>query len=184
MSLFKTSGIILKISKENPSLNLMDVFTYDFGKLKLKIKSSKKEKTLDIGYIINFEIKVATKSSISEIQNIKIKHQFDYQDNSFDIIHSYLQMIGCIYQQSPYHLPVYEVFGTYELFLKSQNNLGEKILLTHLKLLFIFGILWSEHPDSTIQKILLFTSRYHIKDILRLKINDPLILNNLWKLIT
>jgi len=48
MSLFKSSGIILKISSLKENEFLFDVFTYEYGKLKMKTKKSKKEKNLDV----------------------------------------------------------------------------------------------------------------------------------------
>jgi len=48
MSIFKTSAVLLKINQIKESEFLLDVFSYDYGKIKLKIKKSKSQKSLDL----------------------------------------------------------------------------------------------------------------------------------------
>lgn len=96
MSLFKSSGIILKITSLKENEFLFDVFTYEYGKLKLKAKKTKKEKNLDLGYIINFEVNVKKENTIHEIRNIRIKNEFSYSDTSYEMIYEYLYLLKSI----------------------------------------------------------------------------------------
>jgi recombinational DNA repair protein (RecF pathway) len=48
MSFFKSKAIILKIYKNKDKNFIYDIFTYEFGKIKIQKKDAKKEKALDI----------------------------------------------------------------------------------------------------------------------------------------
>ena len=56
MSVFKDKAIVLKVDKIAEKDLLYTIFSYDYWKLKVSKKFSKKEKNIDLGYIINFEI--------------------------------------------------------------------------------------------------------------------------------
>lgn len=56
MSLFKTSAVVLQVHKQQEKENIYTIFSSDYGKIRIKKKFSKREKNIDIGYIINCEI--------------------------------------------------------------------------------------------------------------------------------
>ena len=72
MSIFKTKWIILKIHKIRDKDFLYTIFSKDYWKIMCNKKFSKKEKTLDLWYLINFEIITKENVSIHKIKNIKI----------------------------------------------------------------------------------------------------------------
>ncbi len=169
MSIFKTSGIILKIHPHKDQEFLFDVFTYDYGKLKLKAKSGKKEKNLDIWYIINFEVNVKKEFSIHEIRNIKIKSEFAYADKNYEIIYEYLYLLKNIWEKCAYNFCIGEIYNILFELQEIKNISEEKIIFSHLKILNILWILKENHQNATVQKILSFISKESIKNILKLK---------------
>jgi recombinational DNA repair protein (RecF pathway) len=48
MAIFKTKAIILKISKVKDKDFIYDIFTFDYGRIKVQKKEHKKEKSLDL----------------------------------------------------------------------------------------------------------------------------------------
>lgn len=169
MSLFKTSWIVLKLTAHKESELFIDVFSSDYGKLKLKAKKSKKEKMLDIGFLINFEVNVKKENSIHEIKNIKIKNEFDYIGKNYETIVNYLELTKLILEKAPQRSPVFEIFNILESINTFENITPEKIIFCELKILDILGQLPSEHQNPTIKKILSFISKESIDMILKLK---------------
>ena len=72
MSVFKDKAIVLKVDKIAEKDLLYTIFSCDYWKLKVSKKFSKKEKNIDLGYIINFEIITKENVSIHKIKNVKI----------------------------------------------------------------------------------------------------------------
>ncbi len=169
MSLFKSSGIILKITSLKENEFLFDVFTYEYGKLKLKAKKTKKEKNLDLGYIINFEVNVKKENTIHEIRNIRIKNEFSYSDTSYEMIYEYLYLLKSIWDNCAYNLQICEIYNVFCELNEIQNISEEKIIFSHLKILNILWLLPEIHQNPTIQKILSFIGKESIKNILKLK---------------
>lgn len=153
--------------KENEFL--FDVFSYDYGKLKLKAKKSKKEKNLDVWYIINFEVNVKKENTIHDIKNIKIKSEFDYLWKNYEVILEYLELLQVVDKKCPYHMPMYEIYNIFHEINHFQNISDEKLIFAHLKILHILWILPQEHSNISIQKILSFVTKESIKNILKLK---------------
>ena len=58
MAIFKCSWIVLKKSDLNENQNLLTVFTREYWKININYKNSKTQKSLDIGFIIDFETNV------------------------------------------------------------------------------------------------------------------------------
>lgn len=168
MSFFKTSWIILKINPSKDNDFLFDVFTYDYWKIKLKTKKLKKQKNLDVWYIINFEINVKKENSIHEINNIKIKNEFDYLWKNYEVIINFLELIKIINEKCPLNMPIFEIFNILNELNNSKNITDEKIIFTTLKALNILWLLKLENSNQTIQKILSFISKESIKNILKL----------------
>lgn len=169
MSLFKSSGVIVHISSSNEKEFLFDVFSYEYGKLKLKAKKTKKEKNLDIWYLINFEVNVKKENTLHEIKNIKIKNEFPYHDKNYEIIYTYLELIQIINQKCPYHLPIYEIYSLLSEINEYENISEEKLIFCQCKALSILWLLPEKHTNQKIQKILSFITKESMKNILKLK---------------
>ncbi len=168
MSIFKTKWIILKISKLKEKDFIFDVFTYDYGKIKIQKKDTKKEKTLDIWYIVNFEIETKEWRDISKAKNIKIKSEFRYENKEFKVINEYLNIIWLIYKRLPEWLHFKEIFEIIEE-INDKKNLNEtKLILAKLKVIDYFWELKIENEDIIVEKILKFVNKNKIKEILKL----------------
>lgn len=181
MSIFKTKGIILKVDKtstkwgnnsfstSNKSEGLLyTIFTKDYWKIKCNKKISKTEKTLDLWYVVNFEIITKENVSIHKIRNIKIVSEFDYKDKSFKELNNYLILLSIILKKSPFWYPIYELFNLIEL-INVFDNIGEiKLILLKLKVISILWELNENNKDVTISKILKFINWNKVEKILKL----------------
>lgn len=167
MSLFRSKAIVLKKTKIGEKEFIYSLFSYDYGKIDVVKKISAKEKPLDIGYNINFEIHSGKKNQIHKISHIKILSEFDPKWYDFTVIHNYLELIQFLYKNTQKGLPIYELYHViHELHQKKVS--WEKICLSRLKMLHIFWELSQKHDNPTAQKILLFIHNNSIKNILRL----------------
>jgi len=175
MSTFKTKWIILKIIKLKPGEFLYTIFTKDYWKIRCNKKLSKKEKTLDLGYLINFEIISKENASIHKIRNIKIISEFNLQKKSFSIINNYLIFLSIVLNKTPNWSPIYELFDLLQI-INSYNNIDDlKLILAKLKTISILWELWEEHSDPIIKKILKFINCNKIDRILMLSgINEKI----------
>lgn len=182
MSSFKDKAIILKIEKITEKDLLYTLFSYDFWKIRANKKFSKKEKNLDLGYIINFEIITKENVSIHKIKNIKIKSEFFLENKTFSEINIFLEILSLIYKEIMDWIQNKEIFSVIEEINKKENIDEIKLILAKIKIKFILGILWVEHKNPIISKILKFVYNNKIKEIFKLKwIDDALkeILKNL-----
>ena len=168
MSVFKTKAIVLKIDKVNKSDFLYTIFTQDFWKIKVSKKKYKKEKNLDLGYIINCEIKTSNKSNIHKIWNIKITSEFSYENRSFSEINTFLELLALVNNNIPENVVAFEIFEIIESINNYKNITEEKITLWKIKVLNKLWVLKLEHKNQTIQKILKFIDQNYIKTILKL----------------
>ena len=169
MSVFKTHWIILKTQKLKESEFLLDVFCYDYGKLKLKTKKSKDYKTLDIWYNINFEINVKKENQIHEIKNVKIKNEFDYLQKDYETILEYLKIIKIVLEKTPEHQEIKEIYNILNEINTFLNITKEKLIFAKLKILYVLWTLNIHSNNQTLQKILLFISKENISNIMKLK---------------
>ena len=101
MSIFKDSWIILKIQKSSDKNFIYTLFSLKFWKVIAVKKVSNKEKSLDLWFHINYEIKTSEK--INKISNIKIINEFNTINKDFSQINSYLN----IYWNYLHHLFLY-----------------------------------------------------------------------------
>ena len=101
MLIFKSSGIILKIHKVNEKDFLYTIFTQEYGKIICQKKYSKTEKSLDIGYLIQFEIETKEDKKIHKMRNIKILSDFSPTNKNFDVLNNYLELLAMIHQNTP-----------------------------------------------------------------------------------
>ena len=170
MWVFKASGVILKIHKWRDGHLLYTIFSDAYGKIMCSKKYSKTEKTVDIGYLTNFEIITKNESNIHSIRNIKIISELSFNDKSFVELNSYLELIALILTTTAPWVENREIFSLIPNIHKIQNkdNIACKIILAQLKHIDISWSLDITHTDPTVQKILWFIHRSNIQDILRL----------------
>jgi hypothetical protein len=183
LSIFKDKAIVLKIEKIRDKELLYTIFTYEYWKIKANKKWSKKEKNLDLGYIINFEIHTKENQSIHKIKNIKIKSEFNTnKDKNFKELSTYLEILGKIYNEIPDWLQNKEIFEIIENVNNFKKIDESKLILAKLKLKSLLWGLDLTNDNETIIKILKFIQYSKIDEILKLKWIDEDLLNKLKKL--
>lgn len=169
MSIFKASWIILKKTKLKENEEIVTVFTSEYWKLVLKNKISKRQKNLDLWYIINFEINVKKENQINGILNSKIKNEFQYNNKDFSLIIEYLELIKFIENFTPLNM---QILWIYEIFYKindHKNLTFEKIIFSKIKILSLLWILKNEENNNEIvKKIINFILKNSIDEILKL----------------
>lgn len=183
MSVFKTSGVVLKVQKQNDNQLLYSVFFRDYGKLLVSKKKKTREKPLDIGYYITCEIITKSSKDIHTIGNIKILSEFNHTLKDFQTIQKYLEIIHTILKEIPTWVPHREIQDVLEHLSLEYNSIWYiELILAHIK---IYEILWDEKQsnDITIQKILKFIRNNKISAILKLKWIDEEIQKKLEQLL-
>ncbi len=178
MSIFKTHWIILKIKKIDEKKFVYTIFTQQYWKLLYNKSYSQREKSLDIGYAIQFETRVKQWVNIHTIQNIQILHEFKSINVWFNIIHSFLLLLSQIDTYFPLNLEHSEVYETVIDFLQYQEhiqakNISQKLILMALKIKSLSGNLDESNNNPTIQKILAFVQNNKASNILRLSWITP-----------
>ena len=177
MSIFKTKWIVLKKEKLKENEFIYTIFTYDYWKIKTIKKESKKEKTLDLWYILNFEIYLSEKSEILKIRNIKIIWEFKTESKTFSEINSFLELLNIVQKNVPEKVSIYEIYLIFESIKgleKISGNVNkstlseEKLILARLKVLNILWILGIDNKNELISRILRFINNNNIKSIFKL----------------
>ena len=167
MSIFKVSWIILKIQKNADKNFIYTIFSLRFWKIIAVKKVSNKEKNLDLGFHINYEIKTSDK--INKISNIKIINEFNTINKDFTTINSYLNILYLILKDTAFWIENDEIFEIVNLLNKYNNwALKVKLILAQLK---IKNILWEldiSHKNITITKILSFINKNNFPKIIKL----------------
>ena len=101
MSIFKDKAIVLKIEKLPENSLLYTFFTYNYWKIRANKKFSKSEKNLDLGYLVDFEIVTKENVSIHKIKNIKIKNEFNLENNkTFYEINLFLEILSFVLNET------------------------------------------------------------------------------------
>ncbi len=168
MSVFKTKAVVLKIDKINKWDFIYTILTYDFWKIRVSKKKYKKEKSLDLGYIVNCEIRTSNIWNIHKIWNIKIVSEFSYECKGFSEISSFLELLALVNNNIPERVIVFEIFNIIESINIYKNITKDKITLSKIKVLNKLWVLKLEHKNETVQRILKFIDQNYIKNILRL----------------
>jgi|GEM_PF-740558 len=132
--LFKTKAIILHLEKNSKNEFVYSVFSQEYGKFLIQKKIKSKEKNLDIGYIINAEIKTKEGTTIHKVGNIKIKSEFLYESKLFEEINEYLTIMNIILKNCPFGLKIEEIFFIMEKVNEEKNINFQKLLITKLKI--------------------------------------------------
>ena len=169
MSIFKDSGIIIKITKLNNKEFLYTLFSKRFWKVMTKKKFSKKEKTLDLWYYITCEIESSKMSDINKIWWIKISSEFLSKNKSFSEINNYLILLNTIFKKTAFWVPnisILEIIKEINKYYK--DDLEVKLILSNLKVIDILWELDIKNKDITISKILKFINENEIRNILKL----------------
>ncbi len=168
MSIFKTKWIILKIHKIKPWDFLYTIFTRDYWKIICNKKLNKSEKTLDLWYLVNFEVITKENVSIHKVKNIKILSEFNNNNKSFNELNSYLTILSIINNETPKWSPIYELFDLLSI-INTYPRIDElKLILLKLKITSIFWVLDENNKNKTVYKILKFINSNKINKILKL----------------
>ncbi len=181
--LFKTKAIVLHLEKNKQNEFVYTVFSQEYWKILIQKKIRTKEKILDIGYIINAEIKTKEGTTIHKVGNIKIKSEFLYENKSFEEINEYLTLMSIILKNCPFWLSISEIFSTIEKVNGEKNITIQKLIIAHLKLYNILWILKITHQNKTIEKILKFINKNKIETLFRLAPLEDDILNEMRKIV-
>lgn len=166
MSIFQSEAIVLHIKKIWDKDFLYTLFSKDYGKIRCTKKIWKSEKPLDIWYCISFEISTQTKSTIHKIRNLKILSEFIPNQDSFGIIHSYLELFALISKQLPDWLAHKEIYNLLKITHSLEKNYEDIFLLLSLKAQSYFWNLGDTHNNTTVQKILRFIHTSQIQKII------------------
>lgn len=174
MSMFKNQWIILKIKKLEEKNILYTILSSDYWKILCNKKFNSKEKTLDLGYFIDFEIDVKYWVNIFNIKNIKILSEFNSLWKKYSIIENFLILLNLVHLKLPEKLVNYEIFNTLKEIVKyselenSEKINSSKLILSQLKILNILWFLEIDNKNLTIKKILNYINKNNISNILKL----------------
>jgi hypothetical protein len=168
MSIFKSQWAVIKVKKLEEKNNLYTILTSDYWKILCNKKLNLREKTLDLGYLINFEIEVKKWVNIHNIKNIKIISEFNSLWEKYSTIESFLNLLNIIHLKLPEKLINLEVFNTLKEIIKYKNLTSVKLILSQLKILNILWVLDLENKNLTIKKIFYFINKNNIENILKL----------------
>ena len=169
MSIFKDKWIVLKVEKIKDKDFLYTIFSEQYWKIRANKKFSKTEKSIDLWYIINFEIITKDNISIHKIRNIKILSEFNInKDKNFTELNLYLTILWKIFRELPDWINNKEIFN---IIAKINSNIKTdeiKLILSKLKIDSIIWNLKIENENKTVWKILKFISNSSINDIFKL----------------
>jgi len=180
MNYFSCRWVILRVAVFQDGLLLFDVFTQEYGLLKLKAKRTKQKKSLDIGYSIAFEVQVKKENDIHEIKNIKTRGEFAYIGQPYDAIMTYLELVGTVLKV-PRNIQIQEIYHI--LHAVSTSELATAyILFAHVKILCIMGITLLSR-EVQIQKIFKFIGENSFPRICKLTGSTTELEENIRKII-
>jgi recombinational DNA repair protein (RecF pathway) len=168
MSIFKSQWIVLKIKKISEKNLLYTILTSDYGKILCNKKFNSREKNLDLGFLINFEIEVKLGINIHSIKNIKILDEFDFLWKKYSTINNLLILLNIINLKLPEKLVNLEIFNSLKNIIKYKKLTPNKLILSQLKIINILWLLDLENKNLTIKKILYFINKNKIENILKL----------------
>jgi len=176
MSIFKDSGIILKIKKQENKDFIYHLMSEKFWKIITIKKLNSKERLVDIWYHINYEIESGVIEKISKIRMIKIINEFNYEGKDFAWINAFLNLINIILKRVEFWVENIKINEIIKEILKyNKSDIEIKLILAWLKIIDILWELPINHKNKTISKILIFINKNNFKNILKLSwINDEI----------
>lgn len=184
MSIFKSQWIIIKIKKLEEKNTLYTILTSDYWKILCNKKLNLREKTLDLGYLINFEIEVKWWLNIHNIKNIKILEEFNSLWKKYSTIENFLILLKIVHLKLPEKLVNIEIFNTLKEIIKYKKLNSSKLILSQLKILDILWLLNIENKNMIIKKILNFINKNKIENILKLTWIDNNLENDLKNIVS
>ena len=169
MNIFRAEWIVLQVIKFSDQELLYKIFFREYGILSVKKKKKTREKPIDIGYIISWEIITKKHQEIHTIGNIKILTFFETSHIKYSEIERFMKILSKICKELPVWSPHIELFDIIHRCMKDYEYRSPiKLLLTELKITQCFWELTDTHFDITTQKILKFIHKNPYKDIMRL----------------
>ena len=170
MSLFKASWVVLKIHQSREKNILYTIFSDAYGKIMCSKKYSAKDKPIDIGYVIQFEISTQQQREIHTIRNVALLSSYDSSNKSFDQIHSYLECIAWIDRNTATGIENRELFSIIPHIhsIQTHPEIRSKIVLSMLKVSQLLWNLPDTHQDPTVSKILRFIHANNTATIIKL----------------
>lgn len=183
MSIFKTSWVILKAENSINKDFIYTIFSVDYWKIKAVKKISKKEKTLDLWYVINFEVEVKKDISIHKIKSIKIKSEFLDKNKTFNTLYNYLILLANIEKSMAFWMVNKDIFNLVKIINIYEKIDEDKLILASLKVKHLLWELAIINDNIYVLKILKFVQNNPINIILKLKNIDENIKRILEKII-
>jgi hypothetical protein len=176
MSIFKDSGIVLKVQKSENKDFIYHILSERFWKVIVTKKLKGNEKILDIWYHINYEIEVKNSRSINKIKMIKIINEFNSNNKSFKEINNFLILINIVLKKVVFWVENPKINEIIKIISNcNKSDLETKLILAQLKVLDLLWELSTNHNNETISKILNFINKNTFKNILKLSwINNDL----------
>ena len=169
MSIFKTEWIVIQVWKYSENELYYKILFRDYGILTVKKRKKTREKPVDTGYFIHWEIITHGGKSVHTIWNIRIQSFFETKDRTYSEIESFLKILSLVKKELPEWSPHYEIYDMLADAIDSQETLNiDKLILTHIKVIACLWNLWESHSDETVSKILKFIHGNKYSQIMRL----------------
>lgn len=169
--MFNISWIILKKNKINEKQVIFDIFSEEFGKIKVWIEEMKKY-PIDVWSIVN--INIETKNSVNKWKSYKIKKNIWYSELDFWWLERILELLKLINKISPEWIEKKIIYTDYfdilEYFcIKEKNEITIEIFKLKLisKYWFLLNI-ENENISENLKKIIKVINIYDIKKILKI----------------
>ena len=119
-------------------------------------KISSREKTLDLWYLIHFEVETQEHRKVHKMRHIKIMSEFWLVEKTFAQIQNYLQLIALVHKQAPDGVPIFQILEIFTEIHAYENISAQKLLLARGKISAIFWLLPENIWSEITQKILKF----------------------------
>lgn len=184
MSIFKSKAIIIKIIKIAENNFLYDIFSEEYWIIQANVSRWKKEKSLDIWYLIDSEISVKPERDIHSIYNIKLLWEIQPHSLDFKTLYCALELFSLIKKRLPKWASHKEIFHCLEEVILFEKNYTkqlseDKIYLIHIKILELLWDVISESNNPTTKKILNFIYKNKPDQIIKLTGVDANLLKTL-----
>lgn len=153
-NVFSTDAIILKKTQIRDNKGLCIIYTKDFWKITCFVTESKTKSPVDIGGIINVQIKVTGQTNV--IQSYKIKRALDYGTLAYQELRNILEIVALIQKTLPEWVPNSTLFDDYLKLLPYLETNERNAVATEFFKFKLAKYLWISLPhehDPELQKI-------------------------------